>query len=87
MNTIDEQIEQKKKEIELLELKKNEEELKLEIRKINKTTVEETTIIRKIIHQDYPIYNFPLNKPYLYPQYPNTVWCSATNNLNNLLTK
>jgi hypothetical protein len=49
---LDEQIAQKKKELELLELSKREEQLKIEIETIKHTKVEETVIERRIIYRD-----------------------------------
>jgi hypothetical protein len=80
MLDIDKQIEAKKKEIELLELKKQEAELNVEIKKIQNIKVEENIIIRRTIYRDEYVPNFIPTIP-KYPTCPQPnlpIWISQT---------
>lgn len=85
MENIDKKIEAKKKELELLELEKKEAELKLEIKKIQKTTVEENIIVRRTIYRDEYVPNLIPAKPY-WQTYPN-IMCQAIGSNDVNLTK
>lgn len=86
MENIDKKIEAKKKELELLELEKKEEELRLEIKKIQKTTVEENIIVRRTIYKDEYIPSYPTYPTYL-PNYRFLCQAGTAINNNSDLTK
>ena len=48
-------LEQIEEEIKILQKEKEKEELRIEVEKLKKTTIEETTIIRRTIYKDEPV--------------------------------
>lgn len=85
MENIEKKIEAKKKELELLELEKREAELKIEIKKIQKTTIEENVVVRRTIYRDEYVPNYLPSYPVkpIWQTWPSqTIFATGVNNVN-----
>lgn len=59
-----ERLKKIEEEIKLLQKEKEKEELRIEVDKLKKTTIEETIVIRRTIYQYEPIYpSYPIYTP------------------------